>query len=43
MKKILSIIIFGLLLSGNAYAETYEIKAKKIEIDAANKQIKILL
>ena len=34
MKKLLSILVLGLLVSGNAYAETYEIKAKKIEVCA---------
>ena len=34
MKKLLGIVVLGMLLSGNAYAETYEIKAKKIEICA---------
>jgi len=34
MKKLLAIVVLGLLLSGNAFAETYEIKAKKIEICA---------
>ena len=31
MKKLLSIIVLGLMFCGNAYAETYKIKAKKIE------------
>tara|TARA_R110000796_G_scaffold208095_1_gene324355 strand:- start:684 stop:947 length:264 start_codon:yes stop_codon:yes gene_type:complete len=35
MKKLLSIIlVICSLLGGNAYAETYEIKAKKIEVCA---------
>ena len=34
MKKLLGIVVLGLLLAGNANAETYEIKAKKIEICA---------